>query len=190
MVNQFTTAGKRTVKITFEKSPARIEIFNNGRLYFFRDLNGQPEIKVNIAKAGKFYINIPVQSIEILPLKVYPINYPLPSIQKNFWRENIKYVFNPNLEGTPARCYFKRGIIEYGKNFLKQPFPIRVFILCHELGHFFYKDETAADVFGAQLFISQGYNNSTAYYALKNVLNLNAPLNRERVLNLFNHVKR
>ena len=98
-----------------------------------------------------------------------------------------KFVFNPNLNGSPARNFSQTGIIEYGNNFLNLPAPVKTFILLHEIGHFFYKTEKYCDIFAAKNFIDMGYNNSTAFYALSKVLRESAA-NKERENFLFNHL--
>lgn len=186
-MKSFKTNNKATVTVTFPVVPDTFKLFDsNGLLYYFRDLSPkQKTISFNVAKADQFKTNVSFTDIKIEPLKIFDIDEQLPPIEKYYPRKKFKYVYNPLLTGTPARHFFKKGIIEYGKDFLKQPFPIRVFILCHEVGHCFYSDEHSADLFATKLFLSKGYNKTSAYYALKNVLNLSSSHNMERVEKLF-----
>ena len=92
------------------------------------------------------------------------------------------------MKGTPARNFTGKGLIEVGEKFYKYPYAVRVFILLHELGHFYYKDESLCDLFAAKNFINWGYNNSTAFYALSQVLNCDSDRNKERVTILFKNL--
>jgi hypothetical protein len=81
-----------------------------------------------------------------------------------------------------------QGKIEVGSKFYTYDYCTRVFILLHEVGHFFYKKEPYCDLFAAKHFILKGYNNCTAMYSLSKVLNCSSGANKERVLNLFNNL--
>ena len=186
-MNTFKTYGKSTLRITFtDDIPERFVIFDSyGKIYFFRDLSKRNyQIKVNIAKADTFTTNVNCK-IEVLPFQKTHLNIVLPPKEKNFYRENFEYRYNENLKGTPARNFYKEGIIEIGPNFLPLPYPIRVFILCHEIGHCFYHDEQSADLFGCWLYLKNGYNSSMALHSLTDVLNKKSDKNRERINNLL-----
>ena len=189
-MRKFSTSGKNTIEISFNKLPKRIEVFKDGKLYFFRELNGGfKNIKFNVCHPGNYEINTDVESIKVLPLKIHPLKIKLPPKQRSFFKP-FRFKKNNQLEGTPARHFYQIGLIELGKSFYKQAYPIRLFILCHEIGHFFYKDEILADLYAAKIFIDNGYNNSTALYALTKVLNSDSEQNYERVLELFKILKR
>lgn len=188
-MKNFVTDGKKTISVFFEDRPKPGSIFKvfdeNGRLYFYRKMSGQDRIKFNICKAGSFTTNFKLHTCEVLPITIHPLNVKLPPPQRN---EMKPFVIkrNPGLgEGTPARNFFYKGIIETGPKFYRQIEPIQRFIILHEIGHFLYKDEWLADLYAAVNFINEGFNNSTALYALTDVLNCNVERNKERIKKLF-----
>lgn len=169
----------------------RAEVFLHGLKlpYFFRDLGGKFEhIQINLCHAGQYSCNCG-EIEKITPIEISPLELNLPSPD----RDRIKpytIKFNKELTGSPARNFTKSGIIEIGTRFFLFPYPIRVFILLHEIGHFYYKDEINCDLFAANEFIKMGYNNSTAMYALTKVLNCNSALNQNRIETLFKNLKK
>jgi len=187
-LNQFKTFGKSTIRITFDNViPNRFVIYDSyNKIYFYRDLSKNNfHIKVNIAKADTFSTNVDCQ-IQVLPFEKTRINIKLPDAEKNYFHESFEYRYNPNLKGTPARNFYKEGRIEFGPKFLELPFPIRVFILCHELGHSFYHNEEYADIFACKLYLEKGYNSSMALHSLTDVLNTDSQKNQQRIINLLN----
>lgn len=185
-MTKFSVNKKATIRVEFSFIPQRFEIFDaKGRLFFFRDLSEKNKvIKVNVARPGTYTTNV-VCKITVLPLEIIDIPDGLPPLQKNFLPDQIKYRYNPELKGTPARNFYKHGVIEFGREFLNQPYPIRVFILCHEIGHFYYHDEDLADHFAVKLYLKMGYNKSMALHALKDVLNMESQQNHKRVKKIF-----
>lgn len=191
-MKQFTTKGKQTVSVFFENRPAPGSVFkvydSKGRLYFYRKLSGQDRLKFNICKADIFSTNLDLHTCDILPLTIHPLNVTLPEPQRNEMKP-YKIIYNQALKGTPARNFFHQGIIEVGDRFNSFTYPIQRFIILHEKGHFLYKDEWMADLYAAVNFINEGYNNSTALYALTDVLKTN-PRNADRIKKLFKHLHR
>ncbi len=181
----FEIASPSTVTVRFKNDllPATFTLHDSaGALFFFRDIpKGRLEIKVNINKPGTFKFNTGlIDNIE--PIKIRPLNIVLPPYERN--REKpYKVFFNPGLTQTPARHHTATGRIEVGPLFKKQIKPIQRFILLHEQGHFFYQDEHKADLYAAKKFIEEGFNNSTAMYALTKVLK-NTPANTIRKFKL------
>lgn len=189
-MNTFKSNGKCTVTVFFNQQPKILEVKDSaGNVYFFREIEGQKSIKFNILKSDVFKLNCNAENIKISPLSITPLNIVLPTQDRNEMKQ-FKIIFNPNLKGTPARNYFIKGIIEVGEIFKKQIYPIRVFILLHEVAHFYYEDEETADLFAAKKFVDMGFNNSTAFYALRNVLNFESKRNKQRLINLFKNLQR
>lgn len=187
----FSTIGKATVSFRFIGSvPLLFKIYDSkGRLYFYRKLGPvNREISVNIAHADTYTTNA-TEYITVQNFKEPSLNFDLPPREKSFFRGGFKYLYNPNLKGTPARHFYKLGIIETGPLFYQLPRPVRVFILCHEIGHCFYHDEKKADTFACYLFLKNGYNKTTALYSLMDVLNLKSSANVERVEHINNILK-
>lgn len=184
-MKNFTTIGKATVYVTFDKKPRSIKVYRNGILYFFRELEGKYQsIKFNICHAGRYTTNVECKSIAIKPIEIEPLNFKLPKPQRNYFQP-FRILKNNSLKSTPARHYYKIGVIEIGPVFFKFPHCIRLFILLHEVGHFYYKDEHLADAYAAKKFIENGYNNSSAMYALTRILTDCTQKNEKRILSLF-----
>lgn len=187
-MSNFTTYGKSTLTVRFyDKIPNRYYIFDEyGKIYFYRDLTeNNKQIKVNIARAGNFTTNAN-ENIIVGKFEKSKVNIVLPPKEKNYFHDKFIYRLNPKLKGTPARNFYKQGIIEISPKFMSLPFPIRVFILCHEIGHSYYHDEEKADIFATKLYLEKGYNSSMALHSLTDVLNFDSGKNKERVKKLFN----
>lgn len=197
--------------------PKKFEVRNSrGELYYFRYLDGKtPRIKFNVCHADTYFSHTPFEVVKIVDIEI-PTDLPtLP----DFSRDRIKdftIVYNPNLIGTPARVFTKDGIVEKGRDLYKYPKPLRVFILLHEVGHFFYgltdeditrarrmkqadgekfvKDkkqqgEENCDTFALINYLKMGYNRSMAYYALSKVL-ARSPGNIGRLKALFYNIQK
>jgi hypothetical protein len=191
MFRTFETDGISTVKIKFSgRIPRRFIIYNSkGEIYFYRDLTeNNREIKVNIKHSDTYTTNADA-FYSVGNYEDSNINFDLPDFEKNYYSGKFKYRYNRNLNGTPARHFYKKNVIEVGPNFYKQPFPIRVFILCHEIGHCFYKDEHKADLFAVKMYLKNGYNKSMALHSLTDVLNLHSPENQNRIKKIVNVLK-
>ena len=186
-MNQFKTFGKATIRITFDNEiPSRFVVYDSsGKIYYFRNLsNKNNQIKFNVAKGDTFSTNVDCR-IDVNSYQPTKVKFKLPKPEKHYFHENFTYRFNPDLKGTPARNFYKEGIIEISPMFLTLPFPVRVFILCHEIGHSFYHDEMKADLYGLKLYLENGYNKSTALHSLMDVLNLKSSDNQERINNIY-----
>ena len=187
----FTTYNKATIEVTFySKIPDRFEIYDStGRLYFFRNLTpNNYKIKVNIAKADTFTTNVEC-FIKVLPFEIVDIKEKLPPKEKDCFHKHFKYRFNKNLNGTPARNFYREGVIEISPKFLTLPYPVQVFIICHEIGHSYYHDEEKADLYACKLYLKLGFNGSTAIHSLTDVLNFKSYKNKDRINKLFNYLK-
>lgn len=192
-MNTFATDGKKTISVFFKDRPKPgfvFKVFDSaGKVYFYRKLTGQDRLKFNICKADNFKTNIDLHTCEVLPITIHPLQVTLPTPQRDLMKP-YKIVYSEALGmGTPARNFFHQGIIEVGPKYMQQIEPIRVFIILHEKGHFLYKDEWMADLYAAVNFINEGYNNSTALYALTDVLK-SSPRNADRIQKLFKHLHR
>jgi len=58
--------------------------------------------------------------------------------------------------------------------------PIKAFLICHELGHYYFDDEKTTDRWAINRFLNDGYNMSSANYGLTHILKA-APANIERM---------
>lgn len=160
--------------------------------YYFRFLDGKtPRIKFNVPDPGVYVTNVPVDVVKIGEIEI-PEHMPtLPPANRDRWQD-VKYVYNPNMDKvttTPIRIYSTHGIVEYGNRFLSYITPIQIFLKLHEDGHMFYVEEDSCDMFALVNFIRMGYNQSTAYYALKCILS-RTPQNIDRLKSLFNNIQK
>lgn len=174
-----------TVTFTKDQLPLTFKIFSGkGKLYHFRILQNKLKlIHVNIPHAGNYTYNFGT-IVKIEPIQIKPLTFELPPYERN--REKpFKIVYNAELNKgtTPARHYTETGIIEVGDFFYSLSEHIQHFILLHEYAHFFYKTEEYCDQWAAKKFIAEGYNNSTAFYALTTVLK-ESTKNANRILSL------
>lgn len=187
----------------------------NGEVYYKRNLDGKtPRIKFNILHPGDYFTNVPFSIIKINDIEL-PEHLPeLPDYTRNRVKD-VTITYNPELSNTPARVHTDTGIIERSPLFYNLSKPLRVFILLHEVGHFYYgvnKDDIEAarkmpkaesqaflkarmlqgekdcDTFALIHFLKMGFNRSTAFQALKEVLKRN-PENLQRLQNLLNNIK-
>lgn len=180
-----------TIKVKFTRPlPERVNItFYNreGDIFFFRELGGKyDEIKVNIPMPGIYEIDNGYID-EIKPIEISPIikNIQLPEHERTP-EQGIKTTFTRNDSiYSPARIFRKSGRIEKGPKWYNLPYSLRLFILLHEHGHFYYRTEWKCDLFALYHFLKMGYNESSAIYSLTRILNENNPENKDRILKLF-----
>lgn len=205
-----------TVYIAFDRQPDIFKLWHKKHgLYFFRHLRGlAPRIKFNICHTGVLNSNADFKIVKVVDIEI-PDNLPaLPPFERDAIKDFV-IVDNPELTGSPARVFTKQGRIEKGSDFYKLPKPVRVFVLLHEVGHFFYgitdavineankmsetdgreyirkkrnDSEIKCDLFALIRFLKMGYNRSTAFYSLKTVLSRSQD-NVKRVKELLNNIE-
>jgi hypothetical protein len=190
MYNNFIVDEPKKVTVTLQKEgkPGFFSVFNKDKKeteYFRLTAPGQNILSFNITRPGTYQTNKIFSEVKFEPITPVNININLPEPQKEIRAKTFKIVYNPKLTGTPARNYYNKGVIEYSTEFKKLPYQIRLFILCHEVGHFYYHDEILADTFAAKLFLKNGGNLTSAYYALKYVLKEKNPVNQNRINQIF-----
>lgn len=188
-----------TVYIKFSGSlPGMFRLSHNEHgLYYFRELQGKaPRIKFNLCHPGEYTSDTPFEIVKVVPIEIPETLPSLPSYERDEIKDFV-IVNNPNLQGSPARVFVKDGIIEKGNDFYRHPKPIRVFIMLHEIGHFYYgvtnkdlekaekmsdpdgrefikqkrnESEKKCDLFALIHYLNMGYNRSMAFYSLAKVL--------------------
>ena len=184
----FTITKPSTVHLRLPVHTERVNVFLKGMLYFFREINGKfGSIKFNLCHAGTYEVNTGTIT-KITPIEITPLPFTMPNPDRDRIKK-YRIVYNPSLTGSPARNFTNIGLIETGTKFKTYPFPVRFFILLHEIGHFYYSDETNCDLFAAKTFVKMGYNNSTAYYSLSKVLHP-SETNNKRLEQLFKHLNK
>lgn len=189
VTNKFYAKGKCTVYVTFQFQPIRFEVYDdNKKLYYFRELGGKfDSIKFNICHKGHYTMSEYCIINKIVDIEIIPINKELPKPDRDKMKE-VKVVYNHSLVITPARINSKTGVIEVGRKFKSFPFPVRLFILCHEEGHLLYSDEYNADLYACKLYVNNGYNKSNAFYSLSKVLKPSKE-NSNRIFELFKTIQ-
>lgn len=143
---------------------------SNDDVYYFRFLDGNtPSMKFNVVQSDTYHGNIDFNIVKVNGIET-PGSYPaLPPAERDRWK-NCDIVFNPELEGTPARIFSQPGIIEVGQDWVDLPKPMRLFLLLHEKGHLLYKTESYCDLWAFVNYLRMGYNRSMAFYALYFIL--------------------
>lgn len=178
------------IELFYDFPPDYVEIIDieNNDLHFFllNILEPKTCIRANITCEGLFEILPPPQRYRIKEIQRFCKDFSLPKQELNV---DIEPIFrdNFNLQNTPACCYQKDGIIEFSSGFYNMPYYVRCFIICHELGHFFYNDEQKTDLYSLKHYLNYGFNpclalNSMAYY-----LNWNKE-NIERYNNVYRKI--
>ena len=151
--------------------PRKFCLFNKaGELYYFRYLDGKtPRIKFNIVEPDEYSGNTPFDVVKTTAIET-PETYPkLPPAERDRWKD-LKFVYNPNLKGTPARIFSDSGVVEHSPEYYEYPKPIRLFLDLHESGHLLYKTEEYCDLWALINYLRMGYNRSMAYYTLYHIL--------------------
>lgn len=169
----------------------RFLMLYKGSIWIDRDLKHDAnKISFNIVRDGIYTTPNNINITEIKPL-IVSSSIKLYEPERNRERP-FKIVYNSSLgeHATPARIYTNMlpAKIEIGKRFFLYPIQVRMFILLHELGHLYYKDEHKCDLFALKNFIELGYNISQGFYALSKVLHPNET-NKQRILKLFKEIE-
>jgi len=158
-----------------ENSLKQYEIIGvDGRSYFRR-----------YTTDNRILINLPIHSRKIVvyvskgalaSILQMPLEFPnLPYIDtpekfRTYEIEDFK-VFENNRMNSPARMYPGKPVIEINREKMqKYPVPVQNFIKYHEVGHYFFDDEIKADTWATITFLNRGYNLSSAWYSLIDVL--------------------
>jgi hypothetical protein len=161
-----------------------------GEVYYFRYLDGKtPRIKFNIPDTGIYIGNVPFEVVKTDTIEI-PKRFPrLPDADRDRWK-SVKLVHNPAMKTTtPIRIYTDSGIIEASDKFFNLIRPVRIFLFLHEKGHLFYSKEEDCDMYALVNFLRMGYNQSTAYYTLRNVLS-RTDENIKRLKTIFNNIQK
>lgn len=115
------------------------------------------------------------------PLTAPQIPYfDAPTRKAPYEPEDIVYEPKWDME-SPARIFSNKPLIQYNPDKInKLPEPIKRFIFMHELAHLYFgkelplkEREMKCDTWAAITFLNQGWNLSSAIYALTQVLNRN-----------------
>lgn len=170
----------------------KITVFRNGTLHCEKPFN-----------KGAFYLNLPlpghysfsgfgfdVGNQTPLIKSILDISLPQPERVRKFGINDIHYDNNSN---SPARIYSALGVIVLNPKFDTYANEIKLFILLHEVGHFYYKTEWKCDMYAAYHFINTFNCNPTqAFESLAGVLHDTKPdgtpheINNDRIKRIYN----
>jgi len=165
-----------------------VKIYNQkGQCVYHRHLGHADNFSLNLPSVGTYYFGDDLQVRDRLHLVPNKVKFSLPEPERNRYKP-FKIEFNGKLKGTPARIFTQEGVIEVSPQYYKYDPPTRLFILLHELGHYFYQTEWKTDTFALYYYLKLGYNKSQAFYSLSKVLHP-SERNMERIIRLFNKTK-
>jgi len=172
-----------------KRNTKNVCIYNErGQCVYRRPMHGLADnFSLNLPTAGTYYFGEELSVRDRLHLVPNKVRFTLPEPERNRYKP-FKIEFNKELKGTPARIFTQEGVIEVAPTYYKLDPPTRLFILLHELGHYFYETEWKTDTFALYYYLKLGYNKSQAFYALSKVLHPSAG-NMERITRLFNKTK-
>lgn len=126
----------------------------------FYVVNKQTPFAFNLPK-GVYECNLEVKKLD------KPVVYSTPSLPSRERTVKLPKNFKVLLIDNPNKCsvVMELGLILLDKSLKESPEPFIVYILFHELGHFFYKSEDKCDRFAEYQMLKRGYNPSQCKYA-------------------------
>jgi hypothetical protein len=143
-------------------SRGRVHVTQDGRPFYVFD---KPEGFYFTLPAGTYNVNGGELVGKMPPRKGHRpskgLRFPLP--------KKIELVFAPN----PHRAIIslRDGVIVADTALKTLPFPSLVFVLFHEIGHYFYEDEAECDRFAAEEMHRRGFTPSQINLATHQTLN-------------------
>lgn len=162
---------------------------NTGIVEYFRYLDGRtPRMKFNLVPSADYYCNVPFEVLKIVPVEI-PDLPSLPPPERDRYSGEPEVVYDASWTVSPASNFTQDNRIIVGPAWKNLIPPIRLFILLHEGGHFFYATEEHCDLYAFVNFMRMGYNKSTAYYSLAKVLR-KSPSMVQRIKILFNTIQK
>jgi hypothetical protein len=158
---------------------------NNGMLFYFKE-NRNGKLVFNLPK-GIYNTDNNLFKSKFVKHKIY--NLPSPnSIKKLPKKFKILYINNPHKCSVNNRTH----TIYFDNSFRNVPKPIKMYILLHEVGHYFYsgqgqKSEIYCDLFSANEMLKIGFNPSQIKWAQSGTLS-NSETSLERKDKVYNHL--
>jgi len=180
-----------TLKVDLEK------VDPNKRYYVtIKDPKKGTILYERMASSKDIYINLPVhpQSIDLgiigspkidtyMLSSLERVSIPLelaPEVRRPFEIKDIKRGYNYQMQ-SPARFYTKKPLIEENpRKMALYNHAVQVFIRYHEMAHYWYDTEWKADLWAMVAFLNDGFNMSSAEWALTHVLS-RSPDNTDRI---------
>lgn len=114
---------------------------------------------------------------------------PLPKFERNIKQPNeIKIIFGKN----PNKCSIdlERGIIICDWSIKAKGRAEQTFVLYHEFGHYFYKNESSCDKFATRKMIEEGFNPSQTVFSVNGCLSERSHERKNEVYNFAKQIKR
>lgn len=171
-INKLSVSSPSTVYISFTGEMPKLFLVYSGKgvVEYFRYLDGKtPRMKFNLVSTDDYTCNVPCEIIKIVPVEI-PDLPRLPPAERDRLKGEPDVVYDPSWTVSPASNFTNENTIVCGPAWAALIPPVRLFILLHEQGHFFYMTEEYCDLFAFVSFMRMGYNKSTAYYTLSKVL--------------------
>lgn len=172
-----------------------ITVYRNGNLYLSKPFESE-SFYLNFPFAGHYQFTgfgfIPThQTPQVIPPP--PFTLPKPERTRVF---GVNKILFDDSHSSPARIYTHNGTVVLNSKFNDYTGEIKLFILLHECGHFYYKTEWKCDLYAAYHYLyTYGCNPSNAFDALAGVLKTERAdgttheENKERIQKIYNLLK-
>jgi hypothetical protein len=154
--------------------------------FYIKNRVGQDYIYFNLPK-GEYIIESTVERLS------KPVNYKLPPlpkyervIKKPKKDIDIYFVTNPN------KCSIDlvKGIIYCDLSIKAKSSAEQMFVLYHELGHYYYKTESYCDIYASRELIKLGFNPSQLYFSVNGCLSDRSSERKEAIYNFAKKIKK
>lgn len=158
---------------------------SNGKWYYHRRWN-EPEVTINLpTHTEQVYVSVnkgKIKNVDIGLIQTLQVPYPDQPIRRRpYSLKDLRFYERPGITG-PARISKHVPVVELNPDLMMNyPEHVQKFIQLHEAGHTFFDEEDKTDAWAAVTFVNNGYNLSTALFALTRVLNRDNPANLKRV---------
>ena len=146
-------------------SPVLIYEKKRKKLFYYHKGNENGRFFFNLPK-GEYYTSNNIERCgEPIPVNLPKL--PPPEKQKTLPKKvNVSFLENPN----KASILVDKHKIFVDPKIMKLPLPSIVFVLFHEIGHYYYKDEKKCDLFAVREMLKRGFNPSQCGIAIDEAL--------------------
>jgi hypothetical protein len=179
------TKAPLTVVFKADDFGGHIWIYANGQLYYERAFLPKSEFYINLPFAASYFFSgFGFTFLRTEPIKLVSENVPLPEPERDGVNFGINKITVDSLKETPARIYTNEKVIVLNPKFFNYPIEVRLFILLHEVGHFYYKTEWKCDQYAVHHFLKMGCNPSQSFESLAGVLHTTDKNGFENITNI------
>jgi hypothetical protein len=168
----------------FKTSDKNIKVFyKNGMPFYLKPNEKGKEVKFNLL-SGIYNTDNNLIKLNL------PVKYQLPVLPKIERKIELPNTINVSYGENPNKCsvWLKQGQVLLDNSFKKYPQFVRLFILYHEAGHYFYKTESKCDKFASHYMLKLGYNPSQI--VLANKTTITSEFRKKECFNYNQKVKR